>query len=132
MDLLAKLPAAEVSIAAAVLVLAVTILRLLDKRNGAAVGRALEARLTDLEEWRSSHHGDTMAGFQRLAAVEADVASLKDEFQRTAERLEQRLEREHTATRQEIKECREEIATGEHRILDELKLLRERRKVPRE
>ena len=67
-----------------------------------------------------------------VAAVEADVASLKDEYQRTSERLERRLENEHAATRQEIKECREEIATGEHRILDELKLLRERRKEPRE
>ena len=72
-------------------------------------GGAQNQRLVALEAWRVERDRLTHEGFQRLASVESDVASLKDEFVRTHERLEKRMETEHEKTRRRVEELAEAV-----------------------
>lgn len=106
-----------------------TTIYLLRRRNGQSHPKpdAREHRLDALEKWRGESDDVRLKGFQRLSGLEADVASLKDEFERTTTRLEQRIERAHAETRQEVKELAKNLAsavaeqatsiTGEFRLL---------------
>jgi len=62
---------------------------------------------------------------ERVAIVEADVASLKDEFRATVDRLTEHVGRENEATRREVRDLVAIVSGQSMSLTGEFRLLRE-------